>query len=49
MIVVDDCSLAEPRWDGALQAYPEFIKSNGLPENIVCDRLGIIEKSQAHA
>ena len=44
VIVVDDCSAADPRWDGALQAYSEFTQSAGLPMNVVCDRLGIIEK-----
>jgi O-methyltransferase len=49
VIVVDDCSAAEPRWDGALQAYSEFVQSNSLPQNIVCDKLGIIEKNYAKA
>jgi Macrocin-O-methyltransferase (TylF) len=44
IIVVDDCSVADPRWDGALQAYSEFTRSTCLPSNIVCDKLGIIEK-----
>jgi hypothetical protein len=45
MIVVDDC-IPDDRWDGALQAYTEFVKSRGLPVNIVGKKLGIIEKPQ---
>jgi hypothetical protein len=43
IIIVDDCRQDE-YYDGALQAYQEFIKSKNLPEKIVHEKLGIIEK-----
>jgi O-methyltransferase len=42
IIVVDDCA-AENVYDGALQAYREFIAERGLPERIVHTKLGVIE------
>jgi SAM-dependent methyltransferase len=43
IIIVDDCRQDE-YYDGALQAYQEFVKSKNLPEKIVHEKLGIIEK-----
>ena len=43
IIIVDDCR-QDKHYDGALQAYQEFIKSKNLPERIVHEKLGIIEK-----
>jgi len=43
IIIVDDCQQDE-YYDGALQAYQEFVKFNNLPEKIVHEKLGIIEK-----
>jgi hypothetical protein len=44
IIVVDDCAPGTSRWDGALQAYRKFVQANGLPEEIVLTKLGIIRK-----
>ena len=44
MIVVDDCDATNMRWDGADQAYKEFVKDVGLGEQIVHGKLGINEK-----
>lgn len=44
MIVVDDCSRADARWDGALQAYQEFMGALGRPERIVHGKLGVVTK-----
>jgi len=41
ILIVDDCQPNE-LWDGALQAYEEFIKENGMPREIACDKLGIV-------
>jgi SAM-dependent methyltransferase len=41
IIVVDDCKAAE-LWDGALQAYEEFVKQKGFPKEITAEKLGII-------
>lgn len=43
IIVVDDCA-PNQAWDGALQAYGEFVKSAGLPHDVRCGKLGLIEK-----
>jgi predicted O-methyltransferase YrrM len=48
IIVVDDCwskanPLAEP-FDGALQAYREFIANHHLPEHLVETKLGVIKR-----
>lgn len=43
ILIVDDCRQDE-YYDGALQAYLEFIKIHNLPEKIVHEKLGIIEK-----
>jgi O-methyltransferase len=42
IIVVDDCK-PQGLWDGALQAYEEFVREKGLPKRIMADRLGIIQ------
>jgi O-methyltransferase len=44
IIVVDDCSRADIRWDGALQAYQEFMGTLGQPERIVHGKLGVVTK-----
>jgi O-methyltransferase len=43
MIVVDDCKPAN-QFDGALQAYTEFTKSERLPSRYTLDKLGILKK-----
>lgn len=42
IIVVDDC-VAGQCYDGALQAYCEFMEHEGLPQKIVHTKLGLIE------
>lgn len=42
-IVVDDC-LQDSPWDGALQAYEEFIVAEGLPFERVGEKGAIIRK-----
>lgn len=44
LIVVDDCDSGDERWDGSNQAYREFAAVNGLPVNIVHQKLGLIKK-----
>jgi len=41
IIVIDDCQ-APHLWDGALQAYEEFIQEKGLPKEIIAEKLGIL-------
>jgi O-methyltransferase len=41
IIVIDDCQPHE-LWDGALQAYEEFVQENGHPKEIVAEKLGIV-------
>lgn len=41
IIVVDDCQ-PDTLWDGANQAYREFVEAHGLPVTIAADKLGII-------
>jgi hypothetical protein len=41
IIVVDDCKSQE-MWDGAWQAYTEFVRDKGIPSEIVNGKLGII-------
>jgi SAM-dependent methyltransferase len=41
VLVVDDC-WRDDKWDGALQAYDEFIADNGLERRIVGRKLGVI-------
>jgi O-methyltransferase len=44
IIVVDDCDVSVERWDGADQAYKEFMKERNQPINIVHGKLGQIRK-----
>ena len=44
LIVVDDCSMMDIRYDGADQAYKEFMKEINQPAHIVYEKLGIIKK-----
>ena len=44
IIVVDDCE-SENLFDGAMQAYEEFIADIGVPKKIECGKLGVIRKA----
>jgi O-methyltransferase len=44
MMVVDDCDPNDIQWDGADQAYREFVKEMGLPLRIVHGGLGVVTK-----
>ena len=44
VIVVDDCRQRVDVWDGAAQAYGEFVAEHGLPHGVVLDKLGLLEK-----
>ena len=44
IIVVDDCSSADIRWDGSDQAYKEFMRKIGRSPQIIHGKLGIIRK-----
>ncbi|MBW3625427.1 MAG: TylF/MycF family methyltransferase, partial [Armatimonadetes bacterium] len=43
IIIVDDCQ-SHPMFDGALQAYQEFVTERGLKSDISHGKLGVIEK-----
>ena len=43
LIVVDDCA-PDTMWDGALQAYREFVAAKDLPFDIRLRKLGIIRR-----
>jgi O-methyltransferase len=43
-IVVDDCARRNEAWDGAYDAYCEFVGERGLEQRILLDKLGIIDK-----
>lgn len=43
-IVVDDCQ-EHPLWDGALQAYEEFIDLHNQPRRIEFGQFGVIDRS----
>lgn len=43
IIIVDDCK-ADYVWEGALQAYEEFVAEKGLPREIAAERLGIVRR-----
>lgn len=45
VIVVDDCSPIQSKYDGAGEAYREFCKEINHEEDIVLTKLGIIRKS----
>lgn len=44
ILVADDCSAADARFDGSLQAYQEFTDAKKLPQEIVLKKLGVIRK-----
>jgi O-methyltransferase len=44
IIVVDDCE-SEKIYDGAMQAYEEFVVDIGVPKKIECGKLGVIHKA----
>ena len=44
IIVVDDCQ-SENLFDGAMQAYEEFIADIHVPKKIECGKLGVIRKA----
>jgi O-methyltransferase len=43
IVVIDDCSTQAVAFDGALQAYEEFVRERQLPSQIVHGKLGVIE------
>ena len=43
IVVVDDCTKEQVDFDGALQAYEEFVRERGMPSRIVHGKLGVIE------
>ena len=43
-IVVDDCGKLDQAWEGAYEAYREFVQERDLPQRIVLDKLGVIDK-----
>ena len=44
LIVVDDCDSSHEHWDGAAQAYTEFVNARGINKEIVLGKLGILRK-----
>ena len=44
IIIVDDCQ-PDNIWDGAMQAYQEFMARLGAPQRIECGKLGVIIKT----
>ena len=44
IMVVDDCDESNRVWDGADQAYKEFMNDAGLPVEILHGKLGLIRK-----
>lgn len=44
IMIVDDCDPSHIRWDGADQAYKEFMKEVNQPERVVHGKLGVIRK-----
>lgn len=44
-IIIDDCNPNHIQWDGAYQAYNEFMKEIQQPARVVYGKLGIIKKS----
>lgn len=47
ILVVDDCDETSARWDGADQAYKEFVAEHGMPVDIQHGKLGVIRKAAA--
>jgi O-methyltransferase len=48
IVVIDDCQADTP-WDGAYQAYEEFLIENDLPKKITAVKLGIIRIPQSQS
>lgn len=46
LIIVDDCA-PSTKWEGALLAYQKFTDENGIEQNIVCGKLGIIRRANS--
>jgi predicted O-methyltransferase YrrM len=44
ILIVDDCDPDCQLWDGAWQAYREFMDQLNQPIHIVLDKLGIIQR-----
>ena len=44
IIIVDDCSDSDPRWDGAFQAYKEFMREIDQQEEVHFSQLGVVRK-----
>jgi hypothetical protein len=44
ILVTDDCDPQSYLWDGADQAYKEFVKEISHPKHIVLGKLGVIKK-----
>jgi predicted O-methyltransferase YrrM len=49
IIIVDDCTLAESRYDGAGEAYREFCRNIGVTPQLAEDKLGVIRKPETPA
>ncbi len=45
LIVIDDCQ-EHPLWDGALEAYTEFVAERGLVPEVVEGQFGILRVSE---
>lgn len=45
VLVVDDCDSSNYFWDGAYQAYIEFVESRGITPRIIYKKLGVIRKT----
>lgn len=45
IMVLDDCDATSMQWDGADQAYKEFMQERGLEVEIVFGKLGVIRKN----
>jgi SAM-dependent methyltransferase len=45
IMVVDDCDATNVRWDGADQAYKEFMRDIEKPAEIVHHKLGVVRKT----
>lgn len=41
IVVVDDCEQGR-LWDGALQAYEEFVGERGIAGEVVAGKLGVL-------
>ena len=44
IIIVDDCDYRENQWDGAYQAYKEFMTEINQPSQVIQNKLGILKK-----